>query len=69
MSVSGASKGLVYGSLRFLEEGRVIDCGVDSDPENPTLVPRRIETMHIEASRAELILVVEKETVFEKLIH
>nr|SVE92526.1 EOG090X09ZG [Megafenestra aurita] len=65
LNIDATSKGLVAGSLNFLDgEGKLVDC------QTPTgiLIPNDIENLSQFRTRASFILVVEKDSTFQKLI-
>nr|SVE85633.1 EOG090X09ZG [Daphnia pulicaria] len=65
LNIGATSKGLVAGSLNFLDgDGKLIDC------QTPTgiLIPNDVEKLSQFRSKAHLVLVVEKDSTFQKLI-
>nr|SVE93755.1 EOG090X09ZG [Scapholeberis mucronata] len=65
LNIGATSKGLVAGSLTFLDaNGRVIQC----QTPNGVLIPNDVEKLSQFRSNAHLILVVEKDSTFQKLI-
>ncbi|CAL5392535.1 unnamed protein product [Camellia sinensis] len=65
LNVVSAGKGLVMGWLRFLEAGRKFDCINNLDTAHP--VPVHVEEVKDIVSVAHYILVIEKESVFQRL--
>lgn len=64
LGIYPSSKGLIAGNLRIiLESGGVIECHLDE----ATKVPAQVDKVRVETN-ADMILIVEKDTVFEKLI-
>ncbi|XP_012071023.1 meiotic recombination protein SPO11-1 isoform X1 [Jatropha curcas] len=65
LNVVSVGNGLVMGWLRFLEGGRKFDC--INCPSNVHPIPVHVEEVKDIISVAEYILVVEKESVFQRL--
>ncbi|XP_077222256.1 spo11/DNA topoisomerase VI, subunit A protein isoform X2 [Tasmannia lanceolata] len=65
LNVVSVGKGLVMGWLRFLEAGKKVDCIRNRSTAYP--VPVHVEEVEDIVSAAQYILVVEKETVFQRL--
>ncbi|KAH9329905.1 hypothetical protein KI387_002013, partial [Taxus chinensis] len=65
LNVVSPSKGLVMGWLQFIEFGRGVDCTRNICTAYP--IPMHIEHVQNITSLAKYILVVEKETVFQRL--
>nr|SVE73075.1 EOG090X09ZG [Ceriodaphnia reticulata] len=65
LHIGATSKGLVAGSLNFIDaDGKLVNC------QSPTgiLIPNDVENLTQFRSEASLILVVEKDSTFQKLI-
>nr|SVE94376.1 EOG090X09ZG [Simocephalus serrulatus] len=65
LNIGATSKGLVAGALNFLDgEGKLVNC------QTPTgiLIPNDVEKLSEFRSKALLVLVVEKDSTFQKLI-
>ncbi|KAG0495230.1 hypothetical protein HPP92_006224 [Vanilla planifolia] len=60
-----AGRGLVMGWLRFVESGRTISC--IKSPNTAYSIPACVEEVEVIESVAQYILVVEKETVLQRL--
>ncbi|XP_024377836.1 meiotic recombination protein SPO11-1 [Physcomitrium patens] len=67
LNLVSSSKGLVTGQLSYYEEGRLINCSKRSSTSNGLPVPVHINKVSHLSSSAEYILLVEKETVFQRL--
>ncbi|KAG8636946.1 meiotic recombination protein SPO11-1 isoform X4 [Manihot esculenta] len=65
LNVVSVGNGLVMGWLRFLEAGRKFDCM--NCPSNVHLIPVHVDEVKDIVSVAKYILVVEKESVFQRL--
>ncbi|XP_020583822.1 meiotic recombination protein SPO11-1 isoform X3 [Phalaenopsis equestris] len=65
LNVVPVGKGLVMGWLRFLDAGRIISC-IES-PSTAYMIPVCVEEVEDIVSVAQYILVVEKESVFQRL--
>ncbi|CAL1384727.1 unnamed protein product [Linum trigynum] len=65
LNVVSVGNGLVMGWLRFVEAGRKFDC--INSPSNTFPVPVYVEEVRDIVSVAEYILIVEKESVFQRL--
>ncbi|XP_050218065.1 meiotic recombination protein SPO11-1 isoform X2 [Mercurialis annua] len=65
LNVVSVGNGLVMGWLRFLEAGRKFDC--INNPSNVHPIPVHVEEVEDIVSVAKYILVVEKESVFQRL--
>ncbi|KAI3845152.1 hypothetical protein MKX03_019819 [Papaver bracteatum] len=65
LNVVSVGKGLVMGWLRFMESGRKIDCM--NSPNTAYSIPVHVEEVRDIISVAQYILIVEKETVFQRL--
>ncbi|XP_057858562.1 meiotic recombination protein SPO11-1 isoform X3 [Cryptomeria japonica] len=65
LNVVSPSKGLVMGWLRFIEFGREVDC--TRNICTAYVIPMHVEQVQNITSLAKYILVVEKETVFQRL--
>ncbi|XP_047341848.1 meiotic recombination protein SPO11-1 isoform X2 [Impatiens glandulifera] len=65
LNVVSVAKGLVMGWLRFIEGGRKVDC--ISSPNNAYPIPVDVEEVKDVVTVADYILVVEKESVFQRL--
>ncbi|CAI9279979.1 unnamed protein product [Lactuca saligna] len=65
LNVVSVSKGLVMGWLRFSEADRIINCL--SHPDHAHSIPVHVEEVKDIMSVADYILVVEKESVFQRL--
>ena len=69
LNVVASTKGLVYGSLSFkVDNDRLINCSSESFSSQSELVPKVIDNISSIESKAQFILVVEKETVYYRLI-
>ncbi|GAB2230426.1 hypothetical protein Drorol1_Dr00014691 [Drosera rotundifolia] len=65
LNVVSVAKGLVMGWIRFSEVGNRFDC--ISNPNSPHPVPVRVEDVSDIFTIAQYILIVEKESVFQRL--
>uniref|UniRef100_A0A6N2NKI2 DNA topoisomerase (ATP-hydrolyzing) n=2 Tax=Salix viminalis TaxID=40686 RepID=A0A6N2NKI2_SALVM len=65
LNVVSVGKGLVMGWLQFLEAGRKFDC--ISSPTTAYTIPVHVEEVKDIVSVAKYILIVEKESVFQRL--
>ncbi|KAL8469718.1 hypothetical protein ACS0TY_032529 [Phlomoides rotata] len=65
LNVVSVGKGLVMGWLRFSEAGRKFDC--ISSPNTAHQIPVQVEDVEDIISMAEYIIIVEKESVFQRL--
>ncbi|XP_063950603.1 meiotic recombination protein SPO11-1-like isoform X11 [Daucus carota subsp. sativus] len=65
LNVVSVGKGLVMGWLRFSEAGRIFDC--INSPNSAHPVPVNVEEVKDIMSVAKYILIVEKESVFQRL--
>eukprot|EP00826_Nyctotherus_ovalis_P018034 TRINITY_DN1535_c0_g1_i15.p1 TRINITY_DN1535_c0_g1~~TRINITY_DN1535_c0_g1_i15.p1 ORF type:complete len:246 (-),score=35.57 TRINITY_DN1535_c0_g1_i15:42-779(-) len=69
LNISASSKGLVYGSLSFkVDNDKLVDCCSNSFSSQSELIPKLAKNISHIQSEAAFILVVEKETVYYKLI-
>jgi len=70
LNIVASTKGLIYGNLIYEENnGKIINCftsGLEISQGQP--VPKHINTISNLKSDAKFILIIEKETVFYKLI-
>ncbi|KAG0467016.1 hypothetical protein HPP92_018596 [Vanilla planifolia] len=65
LNIVPAGRGLVMGWLRFVESGRTISC--IKSPNTAYSIPACVEEVEVIESVAQYILVVEKETVLQRL--
>ncbi|KAK9689475.1 hypothetical protein RND81_09G061700 [Saponaria officinalis] len=65
LNVVSVAKGLVMGWIRFMEDGKKCDC--ISSPNTAQPVPVQVEDIQDILSFAQYILVIEKESVFQRL--
>ncbi|KAG0577631.1 hypothetical protein KC19_5G168500 [Ceratodon purpureus] len=67
LNLVASSKGLVTGQLCYFEEGRLINCSKRNSTSTGLPVPVHMNEVSNISSGAEFILLVEKETVFQRL--